>query len=187
MGTAADASSSFDDVLAALRELSPRPEISLSETPAPGRLAPFAVAVSGEVLLGDADEAASGRLVVLHDPDGVVEWAGTYRIVAFIRARLENDIATDPLLGDVAWSWLIEALSDLDYGQLGGTVTVTSSQSFGALDERPAEGSVELRASWTPTGADVPDHAVAWLEVLAHSAGLPPLPEGIVPLRRTRL
>lgn len=187
MGTAASAPDSFESVLSGLRELAPRPEISLSETPAPGRLAPFAVALSGEVCVDDGDEAASGRLVVLHDPDGVAEWDGTYRVVAFIKARLETDIAGDPLLSAVAWSWLEEALADCDLTNLGGTVTVTSSQSFGALDDRPLEGTVELRASWTPGEASIRDHAIAWLEVLAHSAGLPPLPDGIVPLRRTRL
>jgi len=186
VSTAAGTPHSFEVVLAGLRELTPRAEISVSEIPAPSRLAPFAVAISGEIVLDPAEEAATGRLVVLHDPDGVAEWEGTYRIVAFVRARLEPDIAEDPLLNAVAWSWLAEALADLELTNLGGTVTVTSSQSFGALDDRPLEGSVELRASWTPREVDVPLHAQAWLDVLAHSAGLPPLPEGIVPLRRTR-
>lgn len=187
MGTTAVIPSPFEGVLAGLRALSVRPEVSLSEVPAPGRLAPFAVAIAGEVLLDDAaEEAASGRLVVLHDPDGVDEWEGTFRIVAFVRAYLEPDLIADPLLHDVAWSWLDEALVDLPVVNLGGTVTVNSSHSYAELGDRPAEGTVELRASWTPPADAVPAHAGAWLQVLAHSAGLPPLPDGIVPLRRSR-
>ena len=52
---------------------------------------------------------ASGRFVLLHDPDGVEAWSGDYRAVVFIRATLEPDLATDPLLTGVAWAWLLES------------------------------------------------------------------------------
>ena len=40
--------------------------------------------------------------------------AGTYRIVTFVRAGLESDLGNDPLLGQVGWSWLQDALSAAD-------------------------------------------------------------------------
>ena len=47
-----------------------RPGLSLAEVPAPKRLAPYAVAVSAEIVGADDEQVASGRFVVLHDPDG---------------------------------------------------------------------------------------------------------------------
>ena len=185
IATDADA---FERALKQLRAVQPRPEFVLDEAPAPQRLAPSAVAVSAETADPDADEA-SGRLVLLHDPDGVEEWEGSFRVVIFVRAELETELADDPLLHDVAWSWLTEALDvhGCHAGVLGGTVTRTAGRSFGTMADRPTDGHVEIRASWTPgedplTGVLVDDlggHVSAWLDVLSQSAGLAPLPRGV--------
>ena len=37
-------------------------------------------------------------------------WAGSLRVIAYIHADLDPDIAEDPLLGQVGWTWLTEAL-----------------------------------------------------------------------------
>ena len=77
----------FADALADIRDTILRPEITVTETPAPARLAPFSVALLGEVVVGD-DEIASGRFVVLHDPDGQEPWGGVFRVVTFVRAPI---------------------------------------------------------------------------------------------------
>lgn len=180
----------FDRALASLRAVRFRPELTVDEGPAPQRLAPHAVALTAE-FVEDDDELASGRFILLHDPDGVDAWEGHFRAVVFIRATLEPDLATDPLLTGVAWAWLREAL-EAEGGPrtaLGGTVTRVMSESFAALGERDVTGSIEIRASWTPLGDpdDLGLEAEAWAAALAQAAGLLPLPPGVsalVPPRR---
>jgi hypothetical protein len=111
-----------------------RPELSVEPIPAPQRIAPFAAAVTADVVVA-GDEVGSGRLVLLHDPAGNAAWEGTFRCVTFARAE------------------------------------------------------VEVRASWTPLledGTGLPPHLAAWAELLCTTAGLPPLPAGVVlmPSRR---
>ena len=62
----------------------------------------------------DGEEVATGRLILLHDPAGHDAWDGTLRLVTYVTAELEPEIATDPLLSEVAWSWLIDALDAHD-------------------------------------------------------------------------
>lgn len=170
----------------AIRTLRPRPEFRVEEAPAPHRLAPDALALTAELLSADDDELASGRFVLLHDPDGAQEWEGTFRAVVFARAPLEPDLASDLLLADVGWSWLIDALAGTDamFTQLGGTITRTTGTSFGTMSDRPSEASIEIRASWTPLPNDgVPDHmdrhAAAWLALLELAAGVVPIPHDV--------
>lgn len=186
----------FDDAVARLASVQVRPDFVLREAPAPQRLAPSTVAVTAEMADPESD-LVSGRFVLLHDPDGVDEWEGSFRAVVFVRAELEADLLHDDLLHDVGWSWVTESLSlwGCHVSQLGGTVTRTAGRSFGTMVERPDEGFVEIRASWTPSEGpegllidDFDAHASAWLDLMAMSAGLPPLPSdvGIVPHRRAR-
>ena len=183
-----DGAGDFRTALESLRELRVRPEILLEEAPAPQRLAPYAIALSAEVVVDDA-ELATGRFVVLHDPDGQEGWAGSFRVVAFVKATLEPEMAADPLLAEVGWSWLVEALDSngAAHTAISGTVTRVTSESFGGLADRPLEGPIEIRVSWTPTDAHLGPHAHAWAEVLAQAAGLMPLPPGVaqLPLPRT--
>ena len=51
------------------------------------------------------DEVATGRLVLLHDPDGQDAWNGTLRVVTYVAAELEPEMAGDPMLAAVGWSW----------------------------------------------------------------------------------
>jgi hypothetical protein len=110
--------------------------------------------------------------------------------VVFIRATLEPDLATDPLLTGVAWAWLLEALEEAagPYVALGGTVTRVMSESFGALGDRDVNGMVEIRASWTPAGEpdDMGGDVLAWANTLAQAAGLLPLPPGVASLAPPR-
>ncbi len=59
---------------------------------------------------GPAGELATGRLVLLHDPDGEQAWDGVLRLVVYVRAEVDAELASDPLLPDVGWSWLTDAL-----------------------------------------------------------------------------
>lgn len=152
----------------------------LDEVPAPTRLAPHAVAVAARVER-DGAQLGTGRFVVLHDPDGQDGWHGTTRIVAFVSCEVDDEMAADPALGQVGWSWLTDALADRGarYTSSGGTVTRTVSTRFGQLRDPADAGEVEIRASWTAVpdagGAiDLVAHLQAWCELLAAAAGLPP-------------
>ncbi|WP_307793663.1 DUF3000 domain-containing protein [Actinotalea soli] len=188
----ADVPAEFVRALGALRDRRLRPEIRLTEIPAPARIAPYAVALTGELLGGPGDEVeedpASGRFVLLHDPRGQEAWEGTFRVVTLVRATLDPEAGADPLVCEAAWSWVTEALEAAPRGwsALGGTVTRVVSESFAALAERPDEVEIEIRASWTPPDGAVGDHLEAWATVLCHSGGLPPLPEGVASLGRRR-
>jgi hypothetical protein len=217
-GARDDLPDAFARAVASLRSVRLRPEIRLAEAPAPGRLAPFAVTLTADIAdsglgsamdLGDSGDIATGRFVVLHDPAGQEAWQGRTRIVAYVRAELEQEMAADPFLAAVGWTWLTEALSRRTgpdgVRALGGTVTRVSSESYGAMSGRPPMAQIELRASWTPTfgedddsldagrryGDDSPHdlgpHLHAWGEVLASAAGLPPLPPGVAALPARRL
>ncbi|MFW6692394.1 DUF3000 domain-containing protein [Streptomyces sp. MAR4 CNX-425] len=178
----------FRRAVEALRSAAVRPEAALAATRAPRGIAPFAYALEAEVEEGaTADvEPADGRLVLLHDPDGQDAWRGTFRFVTLLRAELEPEMAADPLLPEVCWSWLTGALDTrgLGYGEPGGTVTRASSHHFGGLAERGTTTKVEIRASWTPLPArggdrdgaapDAAGHLAAWVEMLCQCAGLPP-------------
>jgi len=163
-----------------------RPEILCEEMPAPQRIAPYASALSADVTV-DGRDLATGRIVLLHDPTGNDAWEGTFRCVAYARAEIDPEMANDPLLSEVGWSWLTEALDahGAEYVAPSGTVTKVSSESFGSMADEDATAQVEIRASWTPVG-NVRDHVEAWGELLCMAAGLPPVPEGVasIPSRR---
>ncbi|MEO3975725.1 DUF3000 domain-containing protein [Streptomyces sp. CAU 1734] len=161
-----------------------RPEIEVDPARPPQRLAPHAYALEAAVVDGE-DDLADGRLVLLHDPAGHEAWQGTFRLVTLVRAELEPEMAADPLLPEVSWSWLTGALEarGLAYGEPSGTVTRAGSHYFGGLSSRRPATQIEIRASWTPeTGPDgVPDtagHLVAWCDLLCQLAGLPPSSAG---------
>ncbi|MFE9426284.1 DUF3000 domain-containing protein [Kitasatospora sp. NPDC006697] len=165
----------FTAAVQALAAARVRPEVRLSPTPAPRRLAPFAWAVTAEVEV-DGEELADGRFVLLHDPAGQEAWQGEFRVVTMARAELEPEIAGDPMLGEVGWSWLMDALQahGAGYAEPGGTVTHAASQYFGALADRTDSTELELRASWTPADGRFERHLSAWADLLAVCAGLPP-------------
>ncbi len=176
----------FATALAQFRAAALRPEIVCEEMPAPKRVAPHAAALSADVVL-DGAELGTGRIVLLHDPAGNDAWQGTFRCVAYARADIEPEMVTDPLLSEVGWSWLCDALAahQAEYTAPSGTVTRVASESFGGMAEDPPSAQIEVRASWTPLG-DLQLHVEAWGELLCTAAGLPPVPSGVVamPTRR---
>jgi hypothetical protein len=166
---------SFARAVAGLRSVTPRPEIVLEDLPAPQRLAPYSFAVGG-IVSRDGEEVATGRLVLLHDPDGHEAWGGTLRLVTYVTAEIEPELATDPLLPGVGWSWLTDALSSFgaQYTAIAGTVTQTMSTRFGGLAGPPSAADLEIRASWTPVSDELGAHLESWCALLASTAGLPP-------------
>lgn len=201
-----DLPESFRGALAQLRRAEPRSEAVVEEVPAPRRLAPFAVALRAEISTPPAGGSAArtvtplrsaaaaegtlatGRMILLHDPQGQEAWGGSFRVVIYIRAELEPEMGNDPLLASVAWAWLCDSLNQhgVAYGRAGGTATRILSESFGSLESRQASNDVELRASWTPTDTHYGTHLEAWADMVCSFAGLPPLPDGVVALPHVR-
>ena len=176
----------LDSLAAAITEAT-RPGVTLSDVPAPRKLAPYSVAVAGVVVRGDQD-LANGRFVVLHDPAGQEGWRGHTRVVAFVSAQVDAEMAADAALGEVGWSWLTEALQTRGALQVaaGGTVTRTISSRFGSLADPEEASEIEVRASWTATPdpdgeLDLGAHLLAWCDLLCATAGLPP--PGVTALR----
>jgi hypothetical protein len=184
------------------RDAQRRRELVFEDVPAPKRLAPYATAIAATIQRDDTD-VAWGRLVLLYDPAGHQGWDGFFRLVAYVRADVEPEMAADPLLGEVGWSWLSEALDAHvpGYAVPSGTVTRVITEGFGAKqDEIPLTG-FELRASWSPVGPadpagatrprgttgprgsagtsdldalDLSAHIAAWCDCLSTAAGLEP-------------
>jgi hypothetical protein len=171
-----------------LRSVTPRSEIEVEELSPPQRLAPFAYALGGSVLRDD-EEVATGRLILLHDPAGHEAWEGTMRLVTYVTAELEPELAADPLLPAVGWSWLIDALEGQRavYAAIGGTVTQTLSTRFGELAGAPTAADIEIRASWTPRDDRLWPHFDAWCGLLSSTAGLPPPGVTALSERRARV
>ena len=122
----------FEEITTSIRAIKPRSEILLEEVPAPQKLAPYAFAMTADVL----KDAATGRFVLLHDPDGQEGWSGKYRCVTFVRAAIDNEMAADPMLCNIGWTWLMESLkaNGCEYTAPSGTVTKVASASFGTLE-----------------------------------------------------
>jgi hypothetical protein len=179
-----------------------RPELAFDSQPPPRKLAPYAAAVGATVrepsprrgsgLPGqpgspaDGGEIGWGSFVLLYDPAGQAGWAGPFRVVVYVRSDLDPEIAADPLIGQVGWSWLTEALDarTAGYQQASGTVTRVVTEGFGTKSGQPVTTSFELRASWSPgTADDLDGHLAAWCDTLCTASGLPPLPDGVSALR----
>jgi hypothetical protein len=174
--------SEFRKAVESLRRTQVRPEIRVEPIRPPQRLAPWTYALSTEIPSRDGGELATGRLVLLYDPDGVEAWDGVLRLVAFASAEIEPDIGGDPLLPEVGWSWLTGALADraAAHRAAGGTVTQTTSTRFGDLHGPRTTVTLELRGSWTADSADLRPHLLAFADLLSMAAGLPP--EGVAVL-----
>jgi hypothetical protein len=151
------------------------PQMRLEPMPSPSRLAPYADAITTELITEQGAELASGRMVFLFNPEEVKEWDGDRRCVIFARSALEPEIANDPLASEVGWSWLLESLAatGAEVKSLSGTVTRTSSESFGTLADRGALGVIEIRASWSPCDDDMAPHGASWTRLLRMAAGMP--------------
>jgi Protein of unknown function (DUF3000) len=172
----------FRAAVASLTSTVVRSEVRVEPLRPPQRLAPYSYAIAADVTGPDGAELATGRLVLLHDPDGSEAWDGVLRLVSFASAELEEQIGSDPMLPAVGWSWLTGALDERGaaHRAVGGTVTQTTSTRFGDLAGPRTTITVEVRASWTADSADMGPHLHAFVDLLCAAAGLPP--EGVAVL-----
>ncbi|WP_314101392.1 DUF3000 domain-containing protein [uncultured Frigoribacterium sp.] len=182
----------FAAASAAVREALSRDDLAVSEIPAPGGLAPHALALTGDVVgaSGRADaELGTGRFVLLYDESAPEAWGGVFRVVCFAQAPLETDLALDPFVADVAWSWLVDSLDagGASRHSASGTATKVLSSGYGELAAQGDGAQLELRASWTPTSTDLAPHVAAWSELICTLAGLPPTVEGVTLLASRRV
>jgi hypothetical protein len=177
-----DAPEVFRAAVASLTRAAVRADVHVETLRAPQRLAPWSYALSAEIVSADGQDLASGRLVLLHDPDGHEAWDGVLRLVAYASAELDDQMGVDPLLPTVGWSWLTDALAERGaaYRAAGGTVTQTTSTRFGDIAGPSTVISLELRASWTADEPDLAPHLHAFADLLCTAAGLPP--EGVTAL-----
>lgn len=177
-----DVSPVFEETAEALRRVAFRPDLAVREIPSPSGVAPHSIAFAGDVRPTSHGDSpyGTGRFLLLYDPEEPETWGGPWRVVAFAQAPLEIEIGTDPLLAEVAWSWLTDALAShhAHHHSASGTATKTVSRGFGSLAAQGDGSQIELRASWTP---DPPSarHIEAWAELVCMLAGLPPGSEGI--------
>lgn len=176
----------FEAAAERLRSVTFRDDLAVHQIPSPAGLAPDSIAFAADVRPDSHGDSpfGTGRFILLHDPAEPDAWDGAWRIVTFAQAPLEPEIGTDPLLADVAWSWLTDALADrgAEYHAASGTATKMLSRGFGSLAPQGDGAQIELRASWSPA-APTPTHIEAWAELVCMLAGLPPGSEDIVVLR----
>ena len=75
----------------------------MEEVPAPKKLAPYSAALSAETVeTVGATPIATGRFVVLYDPNGQDAWDGDFRIVVQARARIDEEVGMDPVFESAA-------------------------------------------------------------------------------------
>jgi len=172
----------FQAALASLNKAQVRPEIMISEAPAPSRIAPYAVAVDGEV----KGDPAQGTLVILYDPQGQENWDGQFRVVAYLETQVDRNEAADPLLPSVAWTWVTDALDQHQISGLSGTVSLITSSSFGEMGEKAGKSVIQIRASWSPVTENVGAHMLMWADMLATAAGLERIPSEVASLAEHR-
>ena len=181
----------FTDALAGAELAALRPELRVFETAAPEGLAPFQRAWAADVepsAATDDHEYGTGRLVFLCDPSAPDAWSSVYRMGVFAQAPIDQDMGADQFLPDVAWSWLVDALDtrDAQYVRPAGTTTTVLSRGFGDLASEGSGAQVEVRASWSPTSAQLAPHLEAWSEFVCMLAGFPPTPDGVSTLPPSR-
>ncbi|MGP7961046.1 DUF3000 family protein [Sanguibacter sp. A247] len=169
----------FAQALVSLRSAAAGTGIALTEIPAPSRAAAYAVALSGSLVRPEApdDEVADGTFVVLYDPPVTPVDDGAFRVIVLIRAALDEEMSGDPMLPEVAWDWMLEALEGCPVPgiEAGGSVTRTITTHHGAVAGRPEEVELELRASWSTKDPEVGAFLVSWARVMRQFAGVPPL------------
>ncbi|MBO3725357.1 DUF3000 domain-containing protein [Actinomyces bowdenii] len=169
----------FKEALLSVRA-TPRPRgLLLEEVPGPARMAPYTAALTAETVRhAGGSPVGSGRFVILHDPAGQEAWNSDFRMVAMVRSQLDDEVQDDPALGQAAWSWLTDCLDDAGagYHDLVGTVTRVLSETFGGLRISDSCGHAEIRASWSPTTADLGPHLTAWYELVLMASGHEPAP-----------
>ena len=170
-----NASAEFQLAVEQLRKVSIRPELELTQIPAPSKMAHDAIAFSVSIKdesIGDLTNGGTGRFVLLHDLKPHEQWGSTFRIVTFAKSALEPSIVEFDDGSNSGWAWLLDALaaSNAPFINEAGTATKIFSKGFGALSQEPNHAELEVRASWTPTES-FDAHLTAWQNFVCLLAG----------------
>jgi hypothetical protein len=180
----------FANALVSAESAEFRTELDVTSIRSPEGIAPFSKAWSATVTVQareDGDQGTS-RLVLLYDPSAPEAWSGVWRMVCFAKAPLDQSMSEDPLLPDVAWSWLTDALDahGATFERAAGTASTIVSTGLGDMASDVKGAEMELRASWSPRNGQIKNHLEGWAEFVCMLAGFPPTPDGVATLRTSR-
>src|SRR5690348_16594134 len=101
----------FPQAVASLSAPTPRPELVREELSPPQKRAALGHGIGGSASRR-GEGVATGRLVLLYNPAGHDAWEGNLRLVSYVTAEIETELAIGPLLATVGWSWLTDALDE---------------------------------------------------------------------------
>lgn len=165
----------FKAALESIRECKLSKKLKFEEIPGPAKMAPYTAAIAAETVAQDLGgrPMGTGRLVILYDPEQPAGWPTPWRCVALVSADTDPELAEDPCIGQVAWSWLSEALEDnrCQYAGLLGSVTTEMTATFGGLKLSSSLAHLQIQASWSPYSEDMGPHLLAWSDTLLLAAG----------------
>ena len=167
----------FIKALESLRLAQVPPSVTVEEVEPPRGVSQYSAAIDSRTLLmADGESVGTGSFVILYDQEQISLWGSPFRLVAGVRAQIDEEASTDPYLGQITWARLPEELdrAGAGYSNVSGTVTRTLSESFGGIELTRAKAHVELRCSWSPTSEDLAPHMVAWLHLVSQMAGIRP-------------
>ncbi|MFT0763385.1 DUF3000 family protein [Scrofimicrobium sp. R131] len=163
----------FVAALASLRRVARPDSLTFREIPAPQRLAPYSAAVAIQTVQEHGGQPlGQSTFVILYDPEQAEIWGSPLRLVGQLRTQIDEEMSSDPLLGEVLWLGLRDELGEAAELLLG-TVTREISQTFGGLELRSSTLNIELRCSWSPVQDDLAPHLEAWGNYLLQVAAIP--------------
>lgn len=131
-------------------------DLTVREIRAPEGLAPHAAAIR---LATNAERGgqplAHSTLAILFDPEQEELWGAPFRMVGHVRAQIDAEVSSDPILVDLTWADFLSSLTEAgaELTSPMGTVTRELSETFGGLELRASALNIELRCSWTPVNA----------------------------------
>ena len=180
----ADQPDVFRAAVASLTGTAVRREVRVQPLRPPQRLAPYSYAIAADVVCAaDGAELATGRLVLLHDPDGAEAWDGVLRLVTFASAELDEQMGARP---DAARRRLEladrrpgRARRRLPRRRAGPSPRPRRPASATSPARRPPSASSCGRRGRSTRRTCAP-HLHAFVDLLCAAAGLPP--EGVAVL-----
>lgn len=183
-----NSSAEFRLALENLKSSSIRDELIVEQIDAPKNLATYSIAFSASIAAPATQDVSTdmgtGRFVLLWEPSEPEAWFSRFRVICFAKSPLETNIGADELISDVAWEWLTEALANRQAAHVAaaGTATRIISSGYGSLEGQSDHAELEVRASWSPTSANVVAHLEAWQDLVCIMSGFPHLPTGVISL-----
>ncbi|MFM6963916.1 MAG: DUF3000 family protein [Micrococcales bacterium] len=160
-----------------LRMAFQRSELDIQQIPAPKEIAESSIAFAASVRTEKDHEhtaAGTGRFVLFWSPEPQENWTTRFRIVIYARSPLETDIGDQEDSAELTWAWLLDALkfSGSAHSALAGTTTRIISTGHGDLASEKQHAEIELRASWSPHGAEMGQHFEAWQNLICSMSDL---------------